>query len=189
VNNDPVNYIDPWGLEDVYFLYTYTESRKDQNLKRMERWTINNDIKYLQNNNMTVAVNESAIYQDILDAFYDSETRVIITSGHGYDPSKYVGIQTADGKLFGPSALDPAKVSNNLELVIFENCYQGNVIKDWKLVLGSDVEIVAWDGLTSTFESMSFNTMGIFDRQDRNLRSHLSEVVQNKNAEISKKEK
>jgi hypothetical protein len=184
VNNDPVNYIDLWGLEEVYFIYTYTNSDKDQGMKQGERWTINDDIKYLKKNGISVKVLESANSQDIQNAFYDPEARMIVTSGHGYaDTGK--GIQTSGGTAFGPSNLDATKISSNLQTVIFENCYQGDYKKSWQSVLGNDVAIVSWKGKTTDVETKNFNTIGIFDRQDKNLRFYEQEIVESR----GKKEK
>jgi hypothetical protein len=105
---------------------------------------------------------------------------MIVTSGHGYDPEVAKGIQTSDGKAFGPSDLDATKISGNLQTVILENCYQGDEGIGWQSALEKDVSVVGWNGTTYVLETMSFNTIGIFDRQDNNLRAYEEELVEAK---------
>jgi RHS repeat-associated protein len=181
VNNDPVNWVDPWGLENAYFIYTYTNSPKDQKMKKFERNSINDDIKYLEKNGLSVTVIESGTKQDINDALNDPESIIVVTSGHGYNPEDLVGIQTSNGGSFTPSDIDITKVSNNLQTVIFENCYQGNNKNDWETALGSNINVIGWNGITTVLETKSFNGLGLFDRQDKNLRDYLEEAVEYKN--------
>jgi RHS repeat-associated protein len=186
VNNDPVNYIDLWGLEDVYFIYTYTDSPSDQKMKKSERDSINDDVKYLEKNGLSVKVVESGTKQDIRDALYDPEAIVVVTSGHGYDPKDLVGIQTADDLPFTPSDIDTTKVSGNLQTVILENCYQGDNKNAWQTALGENTTVVGWNGTTTVSETKSFNGLGLFDRQDKNLRGYLEEAVEYKNQNSAK---
>jgi hypothetical protein len=179
-----VNYIDLWGLEDVYFLYTYKDNLTDRISKSFERWTINNDVLYLQMNGVKTKVDESTTWQEIRDAFYDPEARMIVTSGHGFIPSPGgIGIQSADKKVFSPFDLDPAKVSNNLMILVLENCYQGNDIIAWQSVLGNDVKVIAWTDTTDVLETVLFNTLGTNDKQKESLNSLVKELVKDREKE------
>ncbi len=95
-------YVDLWGLENVYFIYTFSDSTKDRWMKRFERGTINDDVKYLEEKGLTVAVIESGTKQDVINAINDPEAIVVVTSGHG----DRTGIVTADGGRFRPSDVD-----------------------------------------------------------------------------------
>jgi hypothetical protein len=171
--NNPVKYTDPDGKEDVYFLYVYKENNiKDQRMQKYERSSIDDDIKFLQEQGLTVKVVEHASKADVKAAFADPEAMLIVTSGHGYDAA---GIQTADGGSFIPSDLTDSNY--NLRTVIFENCFQGEHKEEWAQALGEHTNIVGWEGTTSIFETKRFNNSGILDRQDRNLRSYLNNAV------------
>ena len=49
VGNNPVNWVDPDGREQVYFIYTYKNTEYDQKkMKARERNSINDDISWLE---------------------------------------------------------------------------------------------------------------------------------------------
>ncbi len=169
--------MDFWGLENVYFIYTFSDSTKDRWMKRFERGTINDDVKYLEEKGLTVAVIESGTKQDVINAINDPEAIVVVTSGHG----DRTGIVTADGGRFRPSDVDPTQVSQNLQTVIFENCYQGDIETKWENAFGNDVDVVGWESTTNTPETRSFNGFGWFDGKDKDLRDYLNDAVDYKN--------
>ncbi len=173
VNNNPVNFRDLRGLENVYFLYTFDES--DSFMKLQERWTIENDKRYLEKNGLSVKIVESATKQDILDALYDSDAMLIITSGHG---DARGGIYTADNSKLKLTDIDSTQIGSNLKTVIFENCHQGTYEKEWETVLGGNVDVVGWTGITRTYETIGFNTLGWFDRQDKRLKDYEHDIVE-----------
>lgn len=67
---------------------------------------------------------DSFLANDSLDFGYlgNHNTIAIITSGHGYTNNG--GVQTSDKDAFTPNDLKNLDIGDNLELVIFENCYQ-----------------------------------------------------------------
>ena len=184
-SGDSINYIDPNGREQVYFIYTYKNTEYDQKkMKAPERNSINDDISWLENKGVSVKVLESSTKQDILNAISDNEVRIIITSGHGYENNG--GIQTSDSGSFRPSDLYGQKIGTSLNTVIFENCYQGDMEDAWESAFGNNIDVVGWKGETNTFETISFNGIGIFDRQSSNLRDYLiKSVVTNEFGAIS----
>jgi exopolysaccharide biosynthesis protein len=126
---------------------------------------------------MTVKVVESATKDDVIEAFSDPESKIIVTSGHGYDPKDAIGIQTSDGKLFSPDDVKKDTLSKDLKTVIFENCYQGDNREKWAEALGDNVNIVGWTGTTTVSETKRFNGSGFFDRQKGNLKSYVKDIV------------
>jgi hypothetical protein len=179
--NNPVRYIDPDGEADVYFLFVYkTADKKDQRMQKFERSSIQDDIDYLRDMGLTVEVNEHATKQDVEAAFADQDAIMIVTSGHGYNAAK---IQTADKKSVEPS--DLKKVGNKLRIVIFENCYQGDYVREWKAALGQGVEVEGWTNTTTTIETRSFNGLGWFDRKSKNLREYVDDVIKIKQIKIA----
>jgi hypothetical protein len=175
---NPVKYTDPDGREEVYFLYVYKEADKvDQDMKAKERKTIDNEVKYLQDKGVSVKVVENAKKDDVLAAFNDQEAKIIITSGHGRDGKYGGGIQTADGDFITPNDITKETLSSNLKTVIFENCHQGDQKENWSNALGDNVNIVGWKGVTTVSETKRFNNSGFFDRQSKNLKSYLKDVV------------
>ena len=110
----------------------------------------------------------------LIEAFSDPEARLIVISGHGY---KEAAIATYDDKKFTPSDIDA--ISNNLSTVIFENCHQGDYKNDWAAKLG-DVDIVTWNGITTTSETKKFNSDGGKCRQKFNLKYYLLKVFYEK---------
>jgi len=156
----------------VYFLYTYTTTDKDKNMKKRERSSIDQEVALLRESGLTVRVVEEATKADIEAAFSDPEAKMIVTSGHGYDDAK---IQTSDKKQFTPE--DLKDVSTSLTTVIFENCYQGGYKEDWEKALGSDTDVVGWEGTTTTSETKRFNNSGFFDRQSKKLADYIKEVI------------
>ena len=184
VNNDPVNYVDLWGLEDVYFIYVYTNTEKDQKMKEKERESINDDIKYLEENGFSVKVIEQGTKNDIEEALENPEVDLIVTSGHGY-PGGY--IQTSNGDIFGPDDVKKLNVSERLDRVIFQNCFQGGSTRKttdnadkWNDAFGNEVDVVAWQGTTSVYETKRFNGRGFFDRQENSLRDYIESIVEEK---------
>ena len=198
VVNDPVNFVDLWGLcvsesdgeseEEsyvVYFIYVYkTNSERDQKMKESERNSINNEVKYLEDNNIAVKIIENGTFTDIKKALEDPNIKLLVTSGHG---RKSGSIETADAGTFSPSDLMNINVSESLETVIFENCYQGGSSKDtndnekkWEDAFGGNIDVVGWQDTTTTSETQRFNNWGLFDRQSRNLMSYCKEIVKEK---------
>ena len=200
VNSDPVSWLDPWGLkgqesgEDekrnaepneiskVYFIYVYkTDNERDQKMKASERKSINDEIKFLQDNGVSVTVIENGTYEDIKEALEDKNIKMLVTSGHG---TRGGSIETSTGGRFSPSDLENINVSGSLKTVIFENCYQGGSNKKtddnekrWEEAFGENVDVVGWKDTTTTAETKSFNGCGWFDRQPRNLRSYCEDIL------------
>jgi RHS repeat-associated protein len=174
--NNPVKLTDPDGREEFYFLYVFNANNPgDQQMKDEERASINEEVEYLREMGISVMVIENATKDDVLSAFSDREAIMIVTSGYGYDEAK---IPTADGKTVTPA--DLKNVSPSLRILIFENCYQGDYIQDWRNALGTKIDIVGWSGLTYTYESLSFNDMGLFDRKNKNFISYSLDVIETK---------
>ena len=159
----------------VYFIYTFKETGYDQKMKSQERWSINNDISWLENKGITVIVLESATKKELLNAFSDNNAISIITSGHGYDNEE--GIQTSDGKSLKPSDILKENVGKSLNTVVFENCWQGDIKSDWESSFENNTNIVSWKGPVRTYETISFNSIGLFDRQPKNLRQILKNSI------------
>ena len=175
VSNNPLKFVDPTGLEEAYFLYTYKDTEYDQKLKSYERNSINDDVQRLEDSGSTVAVSESTNKSDVISAFQDNEAELIVISGHGYDGD--TGVQTSDRQAFSPKDLADVGIGENLKAVIFENCYQGDIKDQWQAVLGDDVEIVAWEDTMTTGETRRFNSHGMFDRQENRLSDYVGAVI------------
>ena len=175
-------YVSHGGQYEVYFIYTYKKNTsKDQEMKAAERESINEEVQYLMDKGFSVKVIEAGTFGDIKRAFEDKDVRLIIFSGHG---DKYGSIETTGGGYFSPNDLSKLKVSNSLETVIFENCYQGgsNWFTDdnkrkWENTLGKNVTVVGWRSTTSVPESKRFNDSGMFDRQKYNLMHYCQEIA------------
>ena len=181
VVNDPVNYVDLWGLcgsdgATVVFMYTYKDTVTDQRYKNYERFSINDDIQMLEDNGISVKVFETSTKEDILNIISNDETVILITSGHGYTNNG--GVQTSDKQAFTPKDLESIEIGEKLKLVIFENCYQGDLENEWEAAFGNGIDVVGWKGETSVFETIMFNTVGIFDKQKMNLAEYLSLIFE-----------
>ena len=171
---------------EVYFIYLYkTNNTDDQKMKAYERSSINEEVGYLVQNGVSVKVIENGSYDDIKKALEDHKVKMIVTSGHGSD-SGY--IETADKGAFSLSHLEKINVSETLNTVIFENCYQGGTTKNtndleikWETAFGGAVDVVGWKGTTSIYETKGFNNLGWFDRQKYNLMDYCRSVVNDKN--------
>jgi hypothetical protein len=178
--NNPLKYTDPDGREEVYILYGYTP--EDKSMKQTERPTIEEEISLLKESGVTVKVIENATKADMIAAFSDPETMMIVTSGHGAKHNAW--ISTADGS--GIESSDLKKVSSNLKTVIFENCHQGrNKQKtDWQKAFGDNVEIIGWERVTFTWETKSFNSRGIINSilggPNGTLKSYSDSIIQQK---------
>ena len=83
--------------ERMFILCIYGFSKRPSN-KKMERNSINQEVKYLRKHGATVDMIERGTFEDIKNAFEDPEVKLIVTSGHG---AKSGYIQTADGGLNG----------------------------------------------------------------------------------------
>ena len=105
----------------------------------------------------------------------DGATVILITSGHGYTNN---GVQTSDKQAFTPKDLESIEIGEKLKLVIFENCYQGDLENEWEAAFGNGIDVVGWKGETSVFETIMFNTVGIFDKQKMNLAEYLSLIFE-----------
>ena len=181
VVNDPVNYVDLWGLcksdgATVVFMYTYKDTVTDQRYKNYERFSIDDDIQMLEDNGISVKVFETSTKEDILNIISNDETVFLITSGHGYTNNG--GVQTSDKQAFTPKDLESIEIGEKLKLVIFENCYQGDLENEWEAAFGNGIDVVGWKGETSVFETIMFNTVGIFDKQKMNLAEYLSLIFE-----------
>lgn len=170
---------------EVYFIYVYkTNNQEDQKKKAYERNSINEEVGYLIQNNISVKVIENGKFSDIKNALEDKQIKLLVTSGHGSD----VGyIETANGQSFGPSHLKNINVSNSLETVIFENCYQrGKTLfsneneRKWEEAFGGKVNVIGWGWQTFTSETVRFNNSGLFDRQIFNLMHYCKGIVNEK---------
>ena len=64
-----------------------------------------------------------------------------------------------------------------MNTVIFENCFQGDMEGEWEKAFGNNIDVVGWKGTTTTFETISFNDIGIFDRQTSNLRDYVTNSI------------
>ena len=179
--NNPVRYIDPDGKTQVYFLYTYNSNDSEDQQMLQDEWSsINDDIKFLRENGISVEVDLAATKKDINQAFLDPEATVIVTSGHGIKAGK---IMTSDGLTFSPDDIPVINRSSKLKAVILENCYQRgknwfsnkNEVK-WKKKLDEDTLFIGWKGCTNIYETKNFNGHGYFDRQKLNLRQILEKV-------------
>lgn len=168
-----MNLVDPYGLKDVYFLYHYTNSKKDKGMRNWELGSVKDDIKKLKQKGFTVKLDKEATKADILNAMYDPSTKAIIDNGHGY---KTGGLQTNDGLRLIPGDVDSSRVSPNLQFVALESCHQGSYKPDWQRALGAAATIVGWDKRTSTLETKSFNRLGWFDGKSKNLSGHLKDL-------------
>ena len=169
--NNPVKYVDPNGKENVYFIYTYGED--DFAMVAGEFWSQLGNIIDTFLLGLSIKIIMQGTQADILRAIQDPECYALITSGHGSEDGK---ICTASGSYFTPSDIDKSDVSKNLQLVIFENCYQGLFEKEWEEAFGGNVDVVGWKGTTNTLETISFNTVGIFDRKINNMHDYLSKI-------------
>jgi hypothetical protein len=173
-----VKYIDPDGRTEVYFLYNFEDKDfGDRIMRSFERSSIDDDVSRLQESGISVKIITSATKTDILTAFKDPESMLIIFSGHGYEKS--VGITTADGLGFSPLdiQIEDVKTGPNLRTVIFENCYQGNFINQWKEKLGENINVVGWNTSTNSIETRSFNGLGIFNRLQSTLKDYIDAVI------------
>ena len=175
--NNPVKYIDPDGEEDVYILYTYTNSKEDQYMKSAERESMNKHIDNLRENGFTVKVIENAKRTDVLAAFKDSEAKLIYVSGHGSESSTSI-ITNDDLRVYPFEIMN--SIPNELAVVIFQACHQGNAKykKDWQAAIGSHVEFVGWRGSTYAETSRSFNGYGFFSGKLRNMNSYIKDIIQ-----------
>ena len=187
--NNPVRYIDPDGRAEVYFIYTYEiNSSEQQAWERDEKETIKDDIAYLQKKGLSVIILDGT-KASTQKALKDKEAVLIIISGHG-DPKG--GVYTAEGgeELLKPEDIANIKVSDNLQTVIFENCYQGDseILNKWKSAFKDKVNVVGWEGTTTVKETKKFNTHGLFDRQRKRLFNYCKEAVKYHN-KIRKQEK
>ena len=198
---DSVNYVDLWGLTasestingslgdkgTVYFIYNYSsEWNNNQEYQIEERKTINNEIDYLIKQEFKVYVldgqngNKAGTKENIICAFENPDTVAIIISGHGY---KTGGIATYDSDRLIPEEVKYLTKSPYLELVIFENCYQkgskkglSDNLDKWQAAIGPDVTILGWEDETYVSETKSFNRLGLFDRQYKNLKYYLKKL-------------
>ena len=175
--NNPVKYTDPDGREDIYFIYTYKDTVHDQKMKQSERSSIDDDIKWATSKGYTVKVIEAGTKKDILDAIADDEAKMIVTSGHGYDPKQVDGIQTHDRRILSPNDIKTAAKGENLKTVIFENCFQGDIEDKWEEAFGNNVDVVGWKGPTTTTETKSFNGWGMWGKQIYTLRGYMRKTL------------
>ncbi|MCR5062141.1 MAG: hypothetical protein K6A89_02555 [Treponema sp.] len=174
--NNPVRYIDPDGNDFIYFFFTFDLSNvNEQKDRRLEEKFIRAELKRWESQGISIIIRDGT-KEEIMKAFQDEEAVLIITSGHG---SPIGGIYTADGTSVTPEELSKVNISENLQTVIFENCHQGTgwVKKKWDNLFDKNVEIVVWNGKTWTHESVSFNTIGIFDRQKKRLHDYIEKAV------------
>ena len=169
--NNPVKYTDPDGETNIYFIYTFGEN--DDSMLVSEIWSQFKNIKDTLSSGVSAKLIIRGTQSDILQAIQDPECYAVITSGHGCDDGT---ICTADNLYFSPNNIDKDKLSPKLQLVIFENCFQGSFEKEWEEAFGGNVDVVGWKGTTNTMETISFNTVGIFDRQKKNMSDYLSSV-------------
>ena len=171
----------------VYFIYNYSsEWNNNQEYQIEERKTINNEIDYLIKQEFKVNVldgqngNKAGTKENIICAFENPDTVAIIISGHGY---KTGGIATYDSDRLIPEEVKYLTKSPYLELVIFENCYQkgskkglSDNLDKWQAAIGPDVTILGWEDETYVSETKSFNRLGLFDRQYKNLKYYLKKL-------------
>ena len=169
--NNPVKYTDPDGKTNVYFIFTFGEN--DDTMLLSEMWSQFGNFKDTILSGVSAKLIIRGTQNDILQAIQDPECYAVITSGHGCNDGT---ICTADNLYFSQSDIDKTKLSKNLKLVIFENCYQGDFEKEWEAAFGGNVDVVGWSEKTTTTETIFFNTIGIFDRQEKNISSYLSYI-------------
>jgi hypothetical protein len=138
----------PENKKEVHFLYNYRfNSTQDQIMKKHELPSIIDDVKYLnKQKNCEAFIDLAVMKKHILERLYNPDTSMIIFSGHGDKySSKIIG---AFGDDFSATDIDSSKISPNLRVVIFENCYQGDYSKlfNWKKALGPNVLVIGWKG-------------------------------------------
>ena len=171
--NNPVRYIDPDGRTEVYFLYEYKNgNQQDQDNRESELPSIQEELGLLKKHLVSYEVISSATASDLTRAFSDEDAVMIVISGHGADAAF---IETADEGSYTPD--DVPKISSSLGIVIFENCYQGGYISEWRNSMSENVTIVGWEGTTSVPETIDFNNAGVNSRQARNLESYIKEAI------------
>ena len=169
--NNPVRYIDPDGRENVYFIFTF--GKDDDLMLAGEFWSQLQNFKSTLLSGVTIKIIFHGTQDDIIKAIQDPECYALITSGHGSSTGE---ICTASLPWFSTKDIDKEKLSKNLQLVIFENCFQGTFEKEWEEAFGGNVDVVGWKGETNTFETISFNTFGFFDRQKKNMSDYLFKI-------------
>ena len=169
--NNPVKYTDPDGRKNVYFIFTFGEDNDKMLLS--EIWSQFGNFTGSILSGVSAKMIIRGTRNDIVQAVQDPECYAVITSGHG---RKNGSICTSDNLDFSSSDIDKSKLSKNLKLVIFENCHQGNFEESWEKAFGGNVDVVGWKGTTNTFETISFNTIGIFDRQEKSLPDYLYDI-------------
>jgi len=169
--------VDLDGEEDVYILFTFTNSKWDKFLKSLERGSMNRHIEEMEKNGLTVKVIENATRSDVLAAFEDSEAIMIYVSGHGY---KGGVLETSEGARVLPVNIKKSdQNTGKLAVVIFQACHQGdtNNKAEWQEALGSRVEFVGWENTTDFIESRSFNGDGFFSGKKKNLDSYIRDTI------------
>ena len=169
--NNPIKYTDPDGRTNVYIIFTF--GKNDDTMLLSEIWSQFKNIEDTLLSGVSLKVIIRGTQNDIIQAIQDPECYAVITSGHGCSDGT---ICTSDNLYFSPKDIDKNELSQNLKLVIFENCYQGTFEKEWEEAFGGKVNVVGWKGETNTLETISFNTFGFFDRQKMNMSDYLSYI-------------
>jgi hypothetical protein len=174
--NNPVRYIDPDGRAEIYFLFTYTNSDKDQASKALEMPFVSDDIRRLKKEGYSVVVKEFAVADDLKQAFADPEARLIYISGHGEEDGRLL---TSDAGHFSPDDLRNITLSDSLKTIIFACCHQGTKgnIKKWREAAGEGKEIIGWEGPTYPRETIQFSSFGFFDRKKKKLSDYVSLTI------------
>jgi len=137
VNNDPINFTDPFGLAEVYIFNTFgVDSENDQAIRRSIEPSLKNMKKELESKGITVEYVDVYVTEDsIIDAFADDEAKIIYIASHGNSKD---GTSVAGGERFTPSDIE--SVGENLSTVIIASCQSDSFKAEYESVIpGADI--------------------------------------------------
>jgi hypothetical protein len=168
VNNDPVNWIDLWGLEDIV-IWRAIDAKHDTNWKLYDLFVTDSYRQIeetAQKQGMTVKVinGQDATTQNLISSLENNETKRVIILAHGIDSTQtaFADVQNKGVSLQG------VNVGSNLKTVDIVTCYANNnhINKGVNLVqsqLGnfSDVrgynttnEVIYWNQTNNTIKNL-----------------------------------
>jgi RHS repeat-associated protein len=126
VNNDPVNWVDPWGLEDIV-IWRALDAKHDTNWKLYDLFvkdTYRQIEKAAKEQGLTVKVinGQDATAQNLITALEDNGTKRVIILAHGKNSTTeaFVDVQQQDVSLQG------VNIGSNLQTVDLVSCYANN---------------------------------------------------------------
>ena len=168
----------------AYFLITYEPKEFDMFTEKIpdygvsEKESIQDEMEYLKELGYLVVYIERATENDLTTAFADPQAVMIFTTGHGDPPGV---IRTTNTEFVEPDEIKIPAGSNLLQVIVGA-CHVGDQYEKWKEVLPADARLTAWTGLSSTWESVQFNSGGGFsDRQWGSLMQRVKSLPQLKN--------